>query len=355
MRINFEHYYKPSDAEFQRFWTEAWFVFDTSALLGFYRNSASFIDEALEIIGVIHRRLWLPHQVAQEYHDSLPGVEAALFSAAQQTQKAVTDLVTKLQKEVYGSRHPYLRDEMLKAIEKFKKNAEKLIREKELNDSEILRSRIDLVKDLLDHQFRNVGQAYDESRLKEIYADGKVRYESRIPPGFEDADKRSSPEAKYGDLIIWEQMIDHAKATGKPLILITDDRKEDWWLIRSGQALGPHPLLRGEMKRESGQDFYAYNIEQFVEHGVPKFLQREPEPAAAADAEVSERAEVAFRRGSDFQKWKVSNIERVANEDLYQNLLRLVRNPESRVPLDLKSIDEWLRAELRAKEDESGG
>jgi hypothetical protein len=45
MREAFKHFYEPTDEEIDRLWDEAWFVFDTSALLGLYRESAAIIDE----------------------------------------------------------------------------------------------------------------------------------------------------------------------------------------------------------------------------------------------------------------------------------------------------------------------
>lgn len=42
-------------------------------------------------------------------------------------------------------------------------------------------------------------------------------------------------------------MIKKAKDDGKPIIFITGDVKEDWWLNMDGKRLMPHPLLKREM------------------------------------------------------------------------------------------------------------
>jgi hypothetical protein len=64
--------------------------------------------------------------------------------------------------------------------------------------------------------------------LNEIKKEGKERYGRRMPPGFKD-DKKPE-DKKYGDLILWYQIIDEAKKSKKPIVLISGDVKDDWWL-----------------------------------------------------------------------------------------------------------------------------
>jgi hypothetical protein len=65
---------------------------------------------------------------------------------------------------------------------------------------------------------------------------------------------------------LWFQILDHAKSTKKPIIFITDDKKEDWWLKFNGKTLGPHPELIHEMLSEAKVSFYMYQTEQFMEY-----------------------------------------------------------------------------------------
>ena len=96
--------------------------------------------------------------------------------------------------------------------------------------------------------------------------EGKIRYEQRVPPGYMDADKKDGDEyKKFGDLIIWKDMITKAKSEKKPVIFITDDDKEDWWRKHKGRKLGPRPELLDEFKRETGQEFHIYKFDRFIE------------------------------------------------------------------------------------------
>ena len=117
-----------------------------------------------------------------------------------------------------------------------------------------------------------VGARYSEERLEQIHGEGQRRYERKIPPGFEDAQK--GRPRKYADFVLWRQVIDHADAAGKPVILITDDRKADWWWkSRDAKTIGPHPELIQEMRAEAKVAFYMYHTDQFMEY-AQKYLGR---------------------------------------------------------------------------------
>ncbi|WP_291400604.1 PIN-like domain-containing protein [Daejeonella sp.] len=64
------------------------------------------------------------------------------------------------------------------------------------------------------------------SILKYISEYGQVRYNHKLPPGFEDEKKELN---LFGDLIIWLEILEFCKATNsKKAILITNDNKKDW-------------------------------------------------------------------------------------------------------------------------------
>jgi hypothetical protein len=80
----------------------------------------------------------------------------------------------------------------------------------------------------------------DQQALENILLNAEVRYERKIPPGYSDIgkDKNVSDssflhagieyERKYGDLILWKQLIEKAKETdSKAVLFVTSDTKED--------------------------------------------------------------------------------------------------------------------------------
>jgi len=59
-----------------------------------------------------------------------------------------------------------------------------------------------------------------------------VRDGGKISDPQTESDKRSN----FGDWIIWKQVMDHATSAKSPIILVTDDRKEDWWEEENGKS-----------------------------------------------------------------------------------------------------------------------
>ena len=105
-----------------------------------------------------------------------------------------------------------------------------------------------------------VGSGLSEQSLTDLKAEGKDRYERKIPPGFKDAAKAKATDASgeegdpYGDLIIWKEIIKYAKLTKRPVIYVTRDTKEDWFLKVHGETISPLPALIEEIQREA--EFY---------------------------------------------------------------------------------------------------
>ena len=62
-----------------------------------------------------------------------------------------------------------------------------------------------------------------------IVNEGKLRYEFQIPPGYQDLKEKIGTQI-FGDLIVWKQILSHAKAINKNVIFICNDLKIDWCL-----------------------------------------------------------------------------------------------------------------------------
>lgn len=117
-----------------------------------------------------------------------------------------------------------------------------------------------------------------------IEALGEGRYTGRVPPGFQDRNKKDEkdPVAEvgdlrgvgsntWGDLLFWRELLDHAgRAKAKTIVILTNDRKNDWHMGggSSGEAdersialrsswkpvPRPHPMLVFEAHTTAGVD-----------------------------------------------------------------------------------------------------
>jgi PIN like domain len=109
--------------------------------------------------------------------------------------------------------------------------------------------------------------AFSDAELAEIYVEAEERFRILRPPGFSDAKNKGVPE-KYADVVIWFELIEHAKTEKKPLIFVTDDRKEDWWVKKNGKTISPRPELLEEFQKKTNSSMYMYQTEQFIEYAL---------------------------------------------------------------------------------------
>src|SRR5207244_2596557 len=97
-----------------------------------------------------------------------------------------------------------------------------------------------------------------------VLKEAAARYAKGIPPGYADATKPG--DNKYGDAVLWIQLLEHARTRAAPIIFVTDDVKEDWWTRVAGRTVGPRPALVEEMGSVAGQAFWMYRAAAFMQY-----------------------------------------------------------------------------------------
>jgi len=270
-----------TDDEFKELWEKAIFVVDTNILINFYKyTSMQSTKSLLDILKKLKEngRLWIPHQVALEYFFN--------YEENMSKQKEGYDLLGKELKKLkedaqktlstVKSKHPYIMTEKYQFyIDDLAHSNEQL---QELLDNEIenLPDSKEIQQDLLNLLDGIIGEPYSQSKINELEKEGKDRYQHDIPPGFKDRKDNNKQgyrtygdfryQQLYGDLIVWYQIMDRAKDEHNPttIILITEDRKDDWWEKDGQKIKRPHPQLIQEFFNKTQQKFYMYRTENFV-------------------------------------------------------------------------------------------
>jgi hypothetical protein len=269
MRDLFRGYYKPTQEEFDQLWSDGLVVLDANVLLNLYRYSTSARQDLIQVLTDYSDRLWLPFQAASEYQNNRLKVMFEQFEtykkfrkSAEEAKKDLTTFVERI------PRHPTIDsneiqtriDDLFTSLTDYVTELESSQHGFTLDDA----SRADPLQDRLSALFQDkVGPALAPELHTATLADGVRRYAKKIPPGFLDADK--SDEEKYGDLVLWTEIIERAKSTSKPVIFVTDDQKEDWWLRVNGRTIGPRPELVAEFWGAAHQLFYMYGTDRFIE------------------------------------------------------------------------------------------
>lgn len=263
MKKIFREYHQYTEQEFKQLWKNCLFVFDANILLNMYRYSRATVNAYFDVLNELKKKkqLWIPYQAGYEFYENRINV----ISEYEKSYNEILSILEKAKNEIETKYkdHPFLnlyeiKEEMNKGLA----GVEKKIKQAQKNHPKWLEN--DEVLEKINQLFEgNIGNNYDEKKLNEINKEGKERYEKKIPPGFKD--NKKSEDKKYGDLILWYQIIDKAKECKKPMVLISGDVKEDWWLEKDGKRLMPLPQLKKEISDKAGVDFHIYTADRFLE------------------------------------------------------------------------------------------
>jgi hypothetical protein len=255
MKKIFHEFYRPTEAEFHKMWQDCVFVPDANVLLNLYGYSEKTRVEFLALLKRLSSRLRIPHQFGYEYQRNRAHAIMEQVKNYAKCEKVLENLYTS--ELLPKNKHPFLSDKMLKEFNKMRQALAK-----SRKHHEALFSR-DPYFDRISAVFANVGQPFpDYEKIHEVC---KKRYAVKTPPGYADVKEKGEPGA-FGDCIGWLQVLDISKSEKKPVILITDDTKEDWWQIQGDRTIGPRPELIAEFRAICAQAFYMYSSAQFLIH-----------------------------------------------------------------------------------------
>jgi hypothetical protein len=84
--------------------------------------------------------------------------------------------------------------------------------------------------------------------------------------------KKRGDRHVYGDYIIWRQIIDFTKTQKKHIVLVTDDRKDDWWSKSNGDSTRPREELISEFYNLTGIRKLIYNSDSFLKYAKERRL-----------------------------------------------------------------------------------
>jgi hypothetical protein len=295
MKRLFTGYFTPTEAEFKELWKSCVFAFDANVLLGLYRSTTETQQVFVSVLEKIADRIFLPHQAASEYLRNRLKVISIRSDSFGKISTEANRLVNTVESMVQEHALRNGKD-LVKIAKAAAKKMHSLVAKTVKEEPDLLRSD-ELLRKMAELFKASTGDPYAQARLTELYTEAAHRYSKGIPPGFKD-DKKPEPE-KYGDALIWFQLLDYAKSKQKPLIFVTGDVKEDWWQQHAGDTLGPRPELRQEMMATAGVAFYMYTVPRFLEF-AKQFLnlkvdtrdaESEFEKIEKQDKEAAERNE----------------------------------------------------------------
>jgi len=257
-------------------------VFDANVLLNLYRFPSEASNDLLIIMEAIADRMWLPFQSAHEYHRNRLSVIAEQNKRFRDAKKLIKDTISsfegKLAQLQLKKRHSTIdpetvleamrsaRDDFIGQLDAMQKQHLDVI-----DDDPILTGITELFAERVGSPPKN------QEAVDEIEKEGEKRYEEEVPPGYLEQPKKGvfsqyrglKCALEYGDLVLWKQIIEYcSQKSVEQLIFVTDDDKDDWWLIvDSGgeHRIGPRPELVDELYTETSvTSFFMLSSDRFA-------------------------------------------------------------------------------------------
>ncbi|MEH3114865.1 PIN domain-containing protein [Pedobacter terrae] len=260
MRNLYPGHYSPKNEDFKSMWENGIFIFDTNVLLDLYRYSDGTVSQLMALIEQLGERIWIPYQVTKEYHKNLNIVISEQVRKYESTIKALTDFKYQIDEK---RSHPFLSEELTNEIAEFCEKFDRELVEKQGEVKKLILQNPtkEKIADLIGGK---VGTSFTNEELEAIYKEGEARYKNKVPPGFSDLQK-PIPD-RYGDLVFWKEILKKNASQDNPIILVTSDRKIDWYLKELGLTIGPRPELIEEFKASKPNLFYMYPTDQFLKY-----------------------------------------------------------------------------------------
>lgn len=298
MRKQFPGHYRPTTDEFRQLWDNAEFALDANVLLNLYRYSPTTRDEFLQVLKSLEKRVWVPFRAAEEFQQVRP---REIASQAAQYDSFLKEFSTLRNRLSSDSTHPYVSSGLLERLKAVGKDVEEELSKQREDILSLLRN--DSIRDQIDGAIGSrVGERSSSDIKSRLENEGPSRFKRQVPPGYKDAGK--DERSKFGDLEIWFQILERARMTKRDQILITGDKKEDWWLTVAGSTISPRPELIEECRSYAGVNLHLYTPDSFLEraqHAMKAEVSASTvlevrEKSIAQEMAASEPASVEFLR-----------------------------------------------------------
>lgn len=259
-----------------KLWTDAIFVWDTSAICALYSLTPEARDTLLEILSALQERIWIPGRVMHEYNRHRASLlyqpinefyQKPDFLSAHYISK-LNNFIDKIKSnELY---HPYFNQKFVEELSTLRDNAKDILDKIRILTEEALKKRTDRIRkdaktDPIYHVLSTfeIGAPLSYQVQLDTVKEGHIRYEYCIPPGYMDRDKTSID--KFGDLIIWKELCEYAKSGNTPVIFICNDTKEDWNAGNPDQGeMIPREELLAEFRSYTSNDIWFYTLNGFI-------------------------------------------------------------------------------------------
>ncbi|MFC8999676.1 PIN-like domain-containing protein [Streptomyces rochei] len=244
-------------------------MLDSNVLLNLYLFTRKSRLEFFEALDRVKDRLWVPHQVAAEFHANRLAAAQVHMKMFDATSAALASVRRKAEDELtrFGKAHALTKaeiDTLVSPIVEAIERSTEAVRSR-ANDFDITVDQVVVddpilryLGDLLDG---HTGTSFSPAERADLEQEFRKRAQEEVPPGYLDAQKSTNAS---GDFLMWEQILREAQSNSRPILLVTNEVKQDWVLRSSGFTVGARPELVQEMHSRAAVDFLLMDAGAFL-------------------------------------------------------------------------------------------
>lgn len=257
-------------------------VLDANAWLDLYTIPPVALEAVVDVIREHRDIFWIPNQVYREYcrNEKMKKEQieklfvnarsnslSALSMFKDKTLQQLTTLRKKnqLTDDVFKSQI----QEKIKDLEKFIKNGYATLNTNYEEEIKIIKNE-DIVNALVEEIYNN-SKADDFTIIEKmrICEEGEIRYKYKIAPGYTDDGKANNKEdyfRKYGDLIIWKEILNKVNKFPINTIFVQNEKKQDWLAEKGGTILAQELLEEYSVATKGDGIIEVCNFEGFLDN-----------------------------------------------------------------------------------------
>lgn len=363
-------------------------IFDTNFLLDILQSPTDIGKKYIDSLKRVQDNIYIPYLVALEFNFRKSGIKKEKHYNITKYRDVVEGNLKTLKESISDHQSINIKkntedfsSDLLEEVEKFQEHILKKLDKKIA--TYITEEENTIYKELINIVENNIGEKYTQEWIAEVESEGENRYKDKIPPGFDDEEKEDTEEdsrrysnlcyqRKYGDLIIWKDIINYSKNSSKKgvkVIYVTNDgqssKKSDLLYKVKKLIVGPHIFLMNELQMEANKELYILSNLRFVQlvteisdsqieeikHMAESWKQQEFLTAdankLAADMNVRKQLMDSFNRDTfDMDNFKRENLNMndYLEKALIQNNEKKINTSElERIARSIKRNEERLK------------
>jgi len=322
-------------------------VLDTNILLSLYAMHDKGLADLLAGLTHLKTQLFMPAQVQVEFWRNRDAVlrrhlDSARSQRHEQVRRETRALLPESDSRTFPAAERKAWEQRVTAF---------FTELRQTTQDDVLRARAntslmnpaqDPVVTAMDSLFAGrVGPAPSAEELQVLRAHFDQRCLVGMPPGYMDASKT---DGGYGDYALWAQVVDHARGAQRPVVIVTNDQKEDWWrLRRTGDPINARFELVQELGAEASVGLDLLTLPQFLDRLEAAGVDFDESTIDEVEAATSSANLVGAPEADDDPEWLVEQLVMLVDRLRDQGWTQHAQVLKEAVKSDLGMLD---RAEV---------